>query len=98
MSLEEQDPLLMWKAIEGYRDELGDEKKKQDAFLRQQACPHCRSRHLTREYLSTYGAGNGVTFVEGELLAQPMLRCTNCATLVNPSSGMVIERGFADAR
>lgn len=84
----------MWKAIEGYDDELAAEAKKQEAFLRQQVCPECGSDVLSKEFLSALSDGKGVTFIEGELLPQPMMRCQNCHALFNPNSNIVIERPF----
>jgi len=87
------DPELLLKAIEGYKDELTPAHQAQEAFYRQFACPSCGCATMNKEFLSSAGAGRGVTFVEGEVMPRAMLRCAQCELLLNPHTGFIIENG-----
>jgi len=89
--IEELNPELAYRAIQGYVDEISPAAKADDAFYRQFTCPSCRS-DMIREFLG--GArGIGITWVEGSITPQALLRCLSCKLLLNPRSGMIIEPG-----
>lgn len=87
----ELNPEVALKAIQGYTDEITPAARADDAFYRQFLCPNCRS-DMTREFLG--GArGVGVTWVPGSPTPQALLRCVSCKLLLNPRSGIIVERG-----
>lgn len=79
-------------AIEGYTDDLSSAQRTDDAFYRQFTCPSCGNATMTKEFAGGSQAV-GVTWVEGEVTPQALLRCTECRCLINPRSGMIVERG-----
>lgn len=86
----ELDPLLAWKAIEGYPNELDTERKSLDAFYRQFACQRCGGP-MRKEISPKH------VFSDPNTLApRSVLRCTQCACLLDPHSGLLLELGDAD--
>lgn len=84
----EMDPLLVWKLIEGYDDELTDAAAKQDEFYAKFRCPRCRCG-LQKEFDSR------IAWKSGEPLAQFLLRCDNCGYVIDPHTGLVVQYGDA---
>lgn len=67
---------------------LQEERKKEDAFLRNQQCPTCKSGHMTPFFVSkehTYGGG--------QLLPRSALRCDLCLGEYDPHSRLVLKQG-----
>lgn len=84
----EMDPELIWRAIEGYTDEITPAVKTRDAFYRQFRCPRCDCE-LNKEF-------DVRTCFNGEDIApKAQLRCPNCSYLVEPHTNVVIEFGDA---
>lgn len=87
MPIVELDPLLAWKAIEGYQNELGPEQKALEAFYRQFRCPRCGSG-CRRETLLNHA------FADPDTLGpRSVLRCNQCSALFDPHSGIRLEMG-----
>jgi len=91
-SIQELNPAIARIAIEGYVDELSPAQKTDDAFYRQFACPSCGCSSMTKEFLGG-PRGQGVTWVEGSVTPQALLRCQGCQLLLNPRSGIIVETG-----
>lgn len=89
--VQELNPAIALKAIQGYKDEITPAARTDDAFYRQFSCPSCRGE-MTREFLGGV-RGAGVTWVEGEITPQALLRCVSCRLLMNPRSGIIVETG-----
>lgn len=89
--LQELDPELAAKAIQGYRDAITPAARADEAFYRQFSCPECGG-DMIKEYLGGPRA-RGVTWVEGSNTPQALLRCAACKLLMNPRSGMIVETG-----
>lgn len=88
----EMDPKLAFKAIEGYQNELGPEKRKLDAFYRQFVCKRCGGA-VQKETASWRHA-----FGDPEILTpRAVLRCTQCRMLFCPHTGIILENGNPDA-
>lgn len=87
MPFVELDPLLAWKAIEGYQNELAAEQKTLDAFYRQFKCPCCQGP-CRRETLSNHAFADPNT-----MSARSVLRCELCSALFDPHSGIRLEMG-----
>ena len=86
---QELDPVLVWKAIEGYENVLEGPAKSQDTLYRQFECPRCKIS-LQKEFDARH------TFSDKETLTpRALLRCTNCRYLVDPHTNMVVEYGDA---
>lgn len=85
-------PKIARLAVEGYEDEISAAQTADDAFYRQFCCPSCGCTTLTKEFF-TGANGQGVTWVEGEVTPQALLRCQNCRALFNPRSGIIVETG-----
>lgn len=94
-SIQELNPIVARRAIEGYDDVLSSAQRTDDAFYRQFVCPHCKGVNMAKEFTGGPG-GQNVTWVEGEITPQALLRCTDCRLLMNPRSGMIIERAEAN--
>jgi len=92
MAVEELDPVLAWKAIEGYTNELDGEARKLEAFYRQfPECPRCNGA-FRKEFQT--GPNGGHAFADKEtLLPRALLRCATCNFLLDPHSGVVVELG-----
>jgi hypothetical protein len=90
MAVIEMDPLLVWKAIEGYQNELAPEREKLEAFYRQFVClkKDCRSP-CRKETVPAHAFSRGAEF-DG---IRSVLRCTGCNALFDPHSGIILERG-----
>lgn len=87
MPFVEMDPLLIWKAIEGYQNELAPEQKGLDAFYRQFKCPRCGS-DCRKETVLKHAFSDPDTRV-----ARSVLRCLTCEALFDPHSGIRLEMG-----
>lgn len=87
MAVVELDPLLAWKAIEGYQNELGPEQRTLDAFYRQFRCPRCKGP-CRKETLLHHAFADPDT-----LSPRSVLRCTLCEALFDPHSGIRLEMG-----
>jgi hypothetical protein len=87
MPYTELDPLIAWKAIEGYEDVLQAEAKGLDAFYRQFRCPRCKGE-LQKEFDGRHAFSDSNT-------ANPraLLRCPNCRFLTEPHTNLVLESG-----
>ena len=83
----EMDPELVRKALEGYQNELAPEQAKLEAFYRQFRCPSCKGQ-CRKEYDTHHAFSD-----PDSLVPRALLRCTSCSTLLDPHSGMVVERG-----
>jgi rubredoxin len=81
------DPEVARRAIEGYQNELEPELRVQEAFYRQFRCVRCGSG-----YRKEFAAGH-VFSDAGSLLPRALLRCERCGFLLDPHSGLVVERG-----
>ena len=90
MPFVEMDPVLAWKAVEGYQNELKAEKLKLDAFYRQFKCKQCGGS-VRQETHSKHCFSDPDT-----LTARAVLRCLDCAMLFDPHSGIVLEKGDPD--
>jgi hypothetical protein len=90
MSVLQMDPLLVWKSIEGYQNELASEREKLEAFYRQFTClkKNCRAS-CRKETLPKHAFGTGPEF-EG---IRSVLRCTACNCLFDPHTGLILEMG-----
>jgi len=87
MPIKEMDPVLAWKLIEGYTNELDPEQKGQDAFYRQFRCKNCGN--ACQKELN-----GGHTFSDPDtLVPRALLRCTICRCLFDPHSDLVLEMG-----
>lgn len=85
---QELDPQIAWRLIEGHQDELAPAAKAQDAFYRQFRCPRCKGE-LQKEF-------DGRTAFSGDgVLPKALLRCPNCAFLLEPHTNLVVEFGNA---
>jgi hypothetical protein len=94
MPIVPMDPELVWRAIEGYSNELDPEQKKLEALYRQFSCPRCDGP-WQKEILSAKHA-----FADKDtLVPRAVLRCRICRCLFNPhvldSTGvpMILELG-----
>lgn len=87
MPFVEMDPQLIWKAIEGYTNELAPAQKALDAFYRQFRCPRCGA-HCSREMLKNHAFADPDTIVP-----RSVLRCVECKALFDPHSGIRLEMG-----
>lgn len=81
------DPLLAWKAIEGFQNELDPEQKALDAFYRQFRCKRCGSS-CRKELLVNHAFKDPDT-----LVPRSCLRCLACKCLFDPHSGLLLELG-----
>lgn len=89
----EMDPEEVERLLKPYRDAgedtlLRDEKKKQDAYYRNQSCPTCKATNMTPYFLGVahaYGAN--------EILPRSGLRCERCGGCYDPHSNLVISPG-----
>ncbi len=81
------DPLLAWKAIEGYTNELDPEQKALDAFYKQFRCKRCGGP-VQKEMVGSHAFNDPNT-----LVARACLRCQMCKCLFDPHSGLVVELG-----
>lgn len=87
MPFVEMDPELIWKAIEGYTNELAPEQKALDAFYRQFRCPRCGST-CRKETLLNHAFAD-----PDSLVPRSVLRCNTCEALFDPHSGIRLEMG-----
>ena len=87
----ELSPDIAKKAIQGYKDEITPAATADDAYYRHFKCPSCSSEML-REFVGG-PLGAGVTWVDGCVTPQALLRCGECKLLMNPRSGIIIEQG-----
>lgn len=80
------DPELAMSLIDGYENELEGELRKLEAFYRQFTCPKCRSS-MAKELNSLH------TFSDPEtLVPRSLLRCTSCDLLLDPHTGLILQR------
>ena len=87
MPIVELDPVLAWKAIEGFENELDAEQKGLDAFYRQFRCKRCGGS-CRKELVANHA------FKDPEVLVpRSCLRCLSCNCLFDPHSGLVVELG-----
>lgn len=93
MPIVELDPVVAWKAIEGYQNELGPEAAKLEALYRQVVCPRC-GEPGRKEFDPRHAFAD-----QDALVARALLRCLKCRCLFNPHTldaqgrPMVVERG-----
>ena len=87
MPFVEMDPQLIWKAIEGYQNELAPEQKALDAFYRQFRCPACGG-NCRKECIPKHAFAD-----PGTLVPRSVLRCLSCTALFDPHSGIRLEMG-----
>ena len=87
----ELNPEVAHAAIQGYQDEIAPAALADAAFYRQFKCPTCHGG-LLKEFLGGVH-GIGTTWVPGEVTPQALLRCTSCRLLMNPRSGLIVEKG-----
>jgi hypothetical protein len=87
MPIVEMDPLLAWKAIEGYQDELSGEAKALEAFYRQFRCKRCEGP-VRKEINGKHAFSD-----PNVLVPRSLLRCTQCQFLFDPHSGLAVEMG-----
>jgi len=87
MYIREMDPELVWKAIEGYQNELELAPKALDAFYRQFRCPRCGSG-CRKETIVRHAFADPNT-----LVPRCVLRCLSCEALFDPHSGIRLEMG-----
>ncbi|NDC42999.1 MAG: hypothetical protein EBZ77_15855 [Chitinophagia bacterium] len=87
MPFVELDPLLAWKAIEGYQNELATEQRSLDAFYRQFRCQRCNGP-CRRETLLNHAFAD-----PGTLTPRSVMRCELCEALFDPHSGIRLEMG-----
>lgn len=89
MPFTELDPILAWKAIEGYQNELAPEQKALDAFYRQFRCTrkNCGAS-CRKEMLANHAFSDPDT-----LVPRSVLRCVRCESLFDPHSGLLLEMG-----
>jgi hypothetical protein len=85
----ELDPLLAWKAIEGYENALEGPAKSQELFYSQFTCPRCKIG-LTKEFDGRHAFSD-----PDVLIARALLRCPNCRYLIDPHSNVILEFGDA---
>ena len=78
MPIIEMDPLLAWKAIEGYTNELDGETTKLEALYRQFKCPRCDGP-WQKEMLKEHAFAD-----TSVLVPRALLRCRLCRCLFNP--------------
>lgn len=78
MSFIELDPEVIWKAIEGYQNELEPENRKLEALYRQMKCPRCGGS-CQKEFSPIHAFSDPSTPV-----ARALLRCTSCLCLFDP--------------
>lgn len=88
MPILELDPLVAWKAIEGYQNELGSEQRGLDAFYRQFRCKRC-SGPVRKEISANHTFSDPNT-----LVPRSLLRCLNCKCLFDPHTGLILEMGL----
>jgi hypothetical protein len=81
------DPILAWKAIEGYENELAPEQKTLEAFYRQFTCQRCGSS-CRREMLLKHAFSD-----PSYMNPRSVLRCLKCAALFDPHTGILLEMG-----
>lgn len=93
MHFVELDPEVVLKAIEGFENELDPELNKLSAFYRQFACPRCKGE-MRKEFAS--GENGGHAFADKTTMnPRALLRCVSptCGCLIDPHSGLLVERG-----
>lgn len=87
---QEMDPQELQEILDCYRDQQGylaDEKKKEDAFLRQFACLRCGGE--TQSCFSTVQT----IYNTSEPLPQLNLRCLACGCEFNPRNSVIYKLG-----
>jgi len=87
MAYIEMDPELVWKAIEGYENELATEWNTLETFYRQFRCPRCGGKCQKEASLGHAFADSGT------MNPRNLLRCIACNFLLDPHSGLVVEMG-----
>ena len=87
MMFKEMDPALVWKAIEGYQNELASEQRALDAFYRQFRCQRCGST-CRKETIPNHAFADPAV-----LVPRSVLRCLSCEALFDPHSGIRLEMG-----
>jgi len=86
-AFKELDPEIAFKAIEGFTDELESESTALEAFYRQFSCPWgCGSLHKETDIRHAFSDPD-------TLVPRSLLRCGLCRHLVDPHSGVVLEKG-----
>lgn len=87
MAIVEMDPELVWKAIEGYADELTPQQKVLDAMYRQFRCKRCGS--VCQKEVDAHH-----TFADPDVLVpRCLLRCLACKALFDPHNDLILEMG-----
>jgi len=81
----ELNPEEVWKAIEGYKDVITPEIKKEEAFFRNTPCPTC-DQASTQSFINPKAP-----FSPGAILPNKLLRCLVCSTEFDPHSGIITK-------
>lgn len=83
----EMEPELVWRAIEGYENELAPEHKSLEAFYRQFKCPRCGGS-CQKEFDVHHAFAD-----KSVMNPRALLRCVACSCLIDPHSGLIVEMG-----
>jgi len=83
----EMDPEDIFALLEGHTNVLQPAAEKLDVFYRQFRCLTCGGA-CRKETVATHAFSDPDTFVP-----RSCLRCTLCACLFDPHSGLLLERG-----
>lgn len=86
MALEQLDPEVALKLLEGYQDTINEAAKKREQFYQDQTCPTCGGNAFQKE------AGPQL-FRDGDPLPRYLLRCTNCDCVFDPFTGIQLTMG-----
>jgi nitrite reductase/ring-hydroxylating ferredoxin subunit len=86
MALEQLDPEITLKLLEGYKDTISQAAQEREQFYQSQSCPHCGGNAFHKE------AGSKL-FRDGEPLPRYLLRCANCDCVFDPFTGIQLTMG-----
>lgn len=78
-------PEDMWKAIEGHRDVITPEVKKEESFFRNMPCPTC-NQASNQAFVNPK-----VPFSSGSILPKKLLRCLVCSTEFDPETKIITK-------
>jgi hypothetical protein len=86
MALEQLDPEIVLKLLEGHKDTISEASQERERFYQAQTCPTCGGNAFQKE------AGPQL-FRQGEVLPRYLLRCTACDCVFDPFSGIQLTMG-----
>jgi len=84
-AFKELDPEIVRKALEGQKDVLTSEAKKEEVFLRNSSCPNCGAY----EHEVSFNVRR--PFTPGFPLPNKVLRCLQCRVQYDPQSRIILS-------